>query len=81
MLTSLVPVLFTFYIQGALKLKKKNNSGAKGLRAELHYRVSQLKTISNEYAVKYNAKMTAQAKLDEGARILNHIPQYEPKEH
>jgi len=36
-LTYLVPVLFTFYIQGVLKFKK-NNSGAKRLIVQLsHY--------------------------------------------
>jgi hypothetical protein len=35
MLTCLVPVIFTIYIQGVLKLKE-NNSGAKGLTNLMH---------------------------------------------
>ena len=47
MLTCLIPVLFTFYIQGVLKLK--NNSGAKGLRVKIVHLVdkSDLFKISN----------------------------------
>ena len=43
-LTYLVPVLFTFYIQGVLKLK--NNSGAKRFSISVSYSEVQLNTLT-----------------------------------
>ena len=51
-LTYLVPVLFTFYIQGVLKLRQ-NNSGAKRLKVEW--------TAEQKYLLVVNAKSVARA--------------------
>ena len=48
MLTCLVPVLLTFYIQGVLKLKK-NNSGAKRLKRRVKSHLSSAGIISSPY--------------------------------
>ena len=53
MLSCLVPVLFTFYMQGVLKLKK-NNSGAKGLKNYLVFKNWHSLLVRGEWKVYFS---------------------------
>jgi hypothetical protein len=53
MLTCLVPVLFTFYIQGVLKVKK-NNSGAKVLMCYIVIVLQVIFTVASDDEITAN---------------------------
>jgi len=68
-LTYLVPVLFTFYIQGVLKLKKKNNSGAKRL-IQWHVCISRVYLFVRDFGFCLIVKNAVNAHLDFGFKKL-----------
>ena len=78
-LTCLVPLLFTFYIQGVLKLKK-NNSGAKRLMAILHLRYHRWRSSRYDYLESYLDDLqrwqdkTRQDKKSSTRRFSTHWP-------
>ena len=86
MLTCLVSVLFTFYIQGVLKLKKKN-SGAKGLTEQNEWCDAMWRCVAKWMGTNIPKELNLSIFYHEDGssrflrNVATHLPYYIPEGH